>query len=69
VNRHHDHGISPKGKHLIGAGLQLRGLVSISITVGSIYAGRHGPGEELRLVQMDPQAARRESTTEPGLSF
>ena len=27
VKRHHDHGNSYKGKHLIGAGLQVRGSV------------------------------------------
>jgi hypothetical protein len=27
VKKHHDHGNSYKGKHLVGEGLQLRGLV------------------------------------------
>jgi hypothetical protein len=36
VKRHHHHGNSYKGKHLIGAGLQFRGLVHYH------HGGKHG---------------------------
>jgi hypothetical protein len=43
LKRHHDHGNSYKGKHLIGAGLRFRGLVHYHH--GEKLACRHGAGE------------------------
>ena len=61
VKRHHDHGNSYKGKHLIGAGLQLRDLVHCH------HGGKHGGMQadmglekKLRALHLDPQAAERE---------
>ena len=43
VKRHHDHGNSYKRKHLIGAGLQFRGLVHYHR--GRWCTDRHDVGE------------------------
>ena len=58
VKRHHDHGNFYNGKHLTGAGLQLRGLGHHR------HGGKHGGiqadmvlEEELRVLHLDPWAA------------
>ena len=61
MKRHHDHGNSYKGKHLIEAGFQFRGLVHY-------YHGRKHGGtkadklleKELRVLHLEPKAAGRE---------
>jgi hypothetical protein len=60
VKRHHDHGNSYKGKHLIGAGLQFRGSVHYhqGRKHGSIQAGMVLE-KELRVLHLDLKAARR----------
>jgi hypothetical protein len=70
VKRHHDRGNSSKGKHLIGASLQFRGLVHYH------HGGKHGGmqadtvlEEQLRVLHLDQQAAGRECHTGIGLSI
>ena len=57
MKKHHDHGNSYKGKHLIGAGLQFRDLVHYH------HGGKHGSMQadmvlekELRVLHIDLQA-------------
>ena len=64
MKRHRDHGNSYKGRHLIGAGLQLRGLVH------DHHGRKHGsmqadmvPEREPRVQHLDPQAAGRDRET------
>jgi hypothetical protein len=59
VNRHHDHGKSHKGQHLIGAGLQVQSFSPLSSRWerGSIQAGMMQ--EELRVVHLHLKAASR----------
>ena len=46
MKRHHDHGNSHKGKHLIGAGLQFQRFSPLlSWQEAWQHAGRHGAGE------------------------
>jgi hypothetical protein len=61
VKRHHDHGNSYKGKHLIGAGLLLKGLVHYQ------HGRKHGAVQAdmvlemgLRVLHLVPRAAGRE---------
>jgi len=60
VGRHHDQGNSHKEKHLIGAGLQLRGLVYYC------HGRKHGSMQadmvlgKLRGLHLDPTATGRE---------
>jgi hypothetical protein len=57
VKRHHDPGNSYKRKHLIGAGLQFRGLVHHH---GKTYGGMQAVlvlEKELRVLHIDPKAA------------
>lgn len=70
VKRYHDHGNSYKGKHLIRAGLQFRGLVH------DCHGGKHGSVQadivlerELRVLHMVWQIAGRVWATRPCLSF
>ena len=71
MKRHHGHhGNSYKGKHLIGADLQFRGLVHYP------HGGKHGGmqadmmlGKYLRVLYSDPQPSERKRNTGPGLSF
>jgi hypothetical protein len=65
MKRHHDHGNSYKGKHLIGAGSEFRGLVHCH------HGGRHVGMQadlvlerSLRVFHLDPQAAGRERERE-----
>ena len=55
----------------MGLAYSLRCLVIISMGAGEAWqhAGRHGAGEELRVLLLDLQAAGRKSDTETGLSF
>jgi hypothetical protein len=57
VKRHHDHGTSYNGKHLIEVGLHFRGLVYYC------HGRKHGSlqadmvlEKELRVLHLDPQA-------------
>jgi hypothetical protein len=50
VKRYHDNGIFYKGKHLIGLAYSFRGSVHYR------HDGKHA--EELRVVRLDPKAAR-----------
>jgi hypothetical protein len=60
VKRHHDHGLSYKGKHLIGAGLQFQRFSPLSLYQEAWWhVGRHGAGV-MRILHLDPQAAGRE---------
>ena len=46
VKRHHDHGNSYKGKHLIGSGLQFQRFSPLSSWWGAWqHTGKHGTGE------------------------
>ena len=66
VKRHHHYGNSYKGTHLIGVGLQFRGLVCCS------HGGNHGSMQAdmvLRVLCSDWQAAGRGRDTGPGLNF
>ena len=64
VKRSHDQGNSYKGKHLTGAALQFRGSVHYH------HDGKYGSMQadmvlekELRVVHLDPKAARRKLTS------
>ena len=64
MKRHHDHGNSYERKHLVGAGLQFRGLVHY------LHGVKHGSMQavlmlerELRVLYPDRLAARRERVT------
>ena len=62
VKRHHDHSTSDKEKHLIGAGLQFRGLVHYHH--GKRYGGMQAHTvleKELGVLQLDLQEAKRNS--------
>ena len=69
VKRHHEHGNSYKGKHLIGAGLQFRGLVHYhhGRKRGSVQSDMMLE-KESRILRLDLQVAGREKHTGPGLS-
>ena len=56
VKRHHDHGNSYKGNHLIGAGLQFQRLETWWC------AGRHGAGGEAESATSDWQTAEENAT-------
>jgi hypothetical protein len=45
VKRHHYHGNSYKGKHLIGAGLQFQRFSPLSCQEAWWHTGRHNAGE------------------------
>jgi hypothetical protein len=79
MSRSHDHGNCYKGKHLIEAGLQFRGLINYQHGGGMAGcrqtwcwrgqdAGRHGAGE-LAGLHLYPQASGRERATGPGFSI
>ena len=60
MKRYHDHSNSYKGKHLIGAGLQIQSKFSPSF----IMVGKHGGVQaatvlekELRVLHLDPKTA------------
>ena len=70
VKRHHNCGNTHKGKHLTGAGLQVPRFGPLSLWQEAWQcAGRHVLEKELRVLQLDPQAAGRWRDTGPGLSF
>ena len=62
MKRHHDHSNSYKGKYLIGAGLQFRGLVPYypGEKHGSTLAGSHGTGEGGESLHLEPRVAGKE---------
>lgn len=66
MKRHHELGNSDKGTHLIGAGLQLTGLVLYwyGDTQADIV-----PEKELRVLHLDLQAAEGYDHTRPSLSI
>ena len=64
VKRHHDHSNSYKGKHLVGAGLQLRPLVHYHHG----WKRTHGAGEGLRVLDLDWRH-QEERDTGSGLSI
>jgi hypothetical protein len=49
VKRHHEHGNSYKGKHLIGAGLQFRGLVHYH------HGRKHGSIQSDMMLEKEPR--------------
>jgi hypothetical protein len=64
VKRQDYQGNSYKGKHLIEAGLQFQRFSPLSSWQEAWQcAGRHGAGEELRVLHPDPKVARRLSST------
>jgi len=60
LKRHHDHSNFYKGKHLIGAGLQVQRFSPWSSWQNMERAGRHGAGEGAQSSTPDPQAAGRD---------
>ena len=70
MKRDYGHSNSQKGKHLIGAGLQCRGIVHYhhGRKLDNTQAGMVLE-KELRVLHPDQQAAGSEGHTWPGLSF
>ena len=61
--RHHDYSKSYKGKHLIGSGLKLRGLVHYSHSGNpDSWKADMVLEKKLRILQLDPQAAEMKVT-------
>ena len=55
VKRHHDQGNTYKGKHLIGAGLQVQKFSPLLSGQETWQcADRHGPGGATRVLHLDP---------------
>ena len=64
VKRHHDHGNSPKEKHLMGAGLQFQRLNLLSSwRKHGIIQAVMVLEKELRVSHLDLQTAAEESVT------
>lgn len=70
MKRYYDHNNSYKEQHLLGAGLQLRGLVHCS------HSRKHGSTQvymvlekKLRFLHLDHQVAARESDIGPRLNI
>ena len=62
VKRHHDYCNCYKGQHLIEAGLKVQRFSPLSSQQEPWqHAGRHGAGEELRVLHLDLQASGRDS--------
>ena len=64
MKKHHDHGNSFKGKHLIGSGLRFRSLAHCR------HSGKHrnmqqdmALEKELRVLRLDPKTAEGESVS------
>lgn len=66
VNRHHSHSNSYEGKHVIGAGLELRSL--FHYCHGNVHKDMM-LGKQLRIHHLDWQAAGRKGDIETALSF
>ena len=62
MKRHCEQGNSSKGKHLTGASLQFQRFRPVSSWQEAWQrAGRHGAGEGLRVLNLDPQAVGKKS--------
>jgi hypothetical protein len=58
--KRYDQGNSSNVKHLIGAGLQFQKLSLLSSWWEAwLQAGRHGAGEEVRVLYVDSKVARK----------